>query len=132
VLVVDDNPLNRDVLAAYLDSYALDVAFACDGREAVNLVASAPRMEGKPPFELVFMDIQMPVLDGLDAARAIRHLPDPERARQPMVAMTAHAMERDRVDSLAAGMDDHLGKPIVPAQLDAVLRHWCAPEAEGG
>lgn len=132
VLVVDDNPLNREVLAAYLDSYALDVAFACDGREAVNLVASAPRMDGKPPFELVFMDIQMPVLDGLDAARAIRHLPDPERARQPMVAMTAHAMERDRVDSLAAGMDDHLGKPIVPAQLDAVLRHWCAPEAEGG
>ncbi|MGE4580382.1 MAG: response regulator [Desulfuromonadales bacterium] len=120
VLLVEDNDFNRQVAMELLTSFGLQVTTAENGAEAVSLLCGL-----KP--DLVFMDIQMPVMDGFEATRRLRLLP--EGSHVPIVAMTAHAMASDRESCLQAGMDDYLSKPIDPEQMKAVLLKWIQPAA---
>jgi two-component system, sensor histidine kinase and response regulator len=120
VLLVDDNEINLMVAKVFLENSGLVVRTARDGREAVAL-AAAERMDA------ILMDIQMPEMNGLEATRAIRALPG--GASVPIIAMTAAAMEEDRRASLAAGMSDHVSKPIAPAEVLAVLAKWVGADA---
>jgi len=102
--VVEDNLINQQVAEELLSGQGAMVALAANGQLGVQVVQAA-----QPPFDAVLMDLQMPVLDGLSAARAIRAL---GYTALPIVAMTANAMASDRTDCLAAGMNDHIGKPF--------------------
>ena len=115
VLLVEDNALNQDVASALLASEGLVVDVADDGLEAVQCVK-------RQAYDLVFMDLQMPVMDGLAATREIRAMPG--MAGLPIVAMTANAMSGDRERCLQAGMNDHLAKPIEADRLAAMLLRW--------
>ena len=115
VLLVEDDPLNREVACELLHGEGLEVESAAHGEEAVAKVRALA-------FDMVLMDMQMPVMDGLTATRIIRA--DPRFARLPVVAMTANAMESDRQACMDAGMDDHIAKPIEPDVLFATLRRW--------
>jgi CheY-like chemotaxis protein len=103
-LVVEDNPVNRTLIAAILKSLDFDVTFAANGEQAVDVV-------GTDQFDLILMDIQMPVMDGFEATRAIRALGG-WRSSVPIIAVTANEMARDRSTYLAAGLDDLIVKPI--------------------
>ncbi len=120
VLLVDDVELNRIVAQAFLRQAGVRVDIAVHGREALQKIA-------EHDYALVLMDIQMPEMDGLAATREIRM--DPRHRDLPIVAMTAHAMSGDRERSLAAGMNDHLTKPIDPEALFAALLRWIKPRA---
>ncbi len=113
VLVVDDHPANRNLLRIMLQAADCDIAEACDGREALNAVSSEA-------FDLILMDVRMPVMDGLAASRAIRALADPA-SQTPILAVTAEAMPEDAARCLAAGMDGHLAKPVTQAKLYAAI-----------
>ena len=114
VLVVEDNELNQQVASELLGSADIEVDIAANGEEGVRRVQ-------EKDYGVVLMDLQMPVMDGLEATRRIRALPGFERL--PILAMTANAMAGDRERSLAAGMNDHVTKPIDPdALFDALLR----------
>jgi two-component system sensor histidine kinase/response regulator len=115
VLLVEDNELNRDVARDLLHAAGVVVAIAHDGRQALDMLEHER-------FELVLMDMQMPVMDGIAATRAIRA--QPELAGLPVIAMTANAMAQDRAICLAAGMNDHLAKPINPDLLYDMLARW--------
>jgi CheY-like chemotaxis protein len=117
ILLVEDNEVNQLVASKILGNAGFRVAIASDGAKAVDLVR-------KEDFDLVLMDIQMPVMDGLSATRAIR---DMGYDRIPIVAMTAHAMSSDRELSLKAGMNDHVNKPINVGELFQALAKWIPP-----
>ena len=115
LLVAEDNANNQQVARELLEAEGAHVQIADNGQLAVEAVAAAD-----PPFDLVLMDLQMPVMDGYTATRKIReNLP---HAALPIVAMTANAMDADREACLAAGMDEHIGKPFDLDHLVAVLR----------
>ena len=118
ILLVEDNANNREVALDFLAGAPVRVDVAVDGREAV-------RMARGGAYDLVLMDIQMPEVDGFMAARQIRAL-EP-RIEVPIVAMTAYAMAGDRKHSLAAGMNDHITKPIDPERLFKALFKWIDP-----
>ncbi|WP_229207673.1 MULTISPECIES: response regulator [unclassified Duganella] len=120
VLLVEDNAINRDVALDFLADAPITVDVALDGAQAVQMVQAAR-------YDLVLMDIQMPVMDGLTATRAIRAMANHDSL--PIIAMTAHAMSGDHAASMAAGMNDHLTKPIDPALLMNTLLRWIAPRA---
>ncbi|MFZ2327890.1 MAG: ATP-binding protein [Rhodoferax sp.] len=105
LLLVEDNPINQQVAQELLASEGALVSVAANGQLGVDAVAAA-----QPPFDAVLMDIQMPVLDGYDATRRIRQRWGPKDL--PVIAMTANAMASDREACLAAGMNDHVGKPF--------------------
>jgi signal transduction histidine kinase/CheY-like chemotaxis protein/HPt (histidine-containing phosphotransfer) domain-containing protein len=121
VLLVEDNDINREFAREFLRSEGIVVDEAVDGQEAVVMVRQAA-------YDAVLMDIQMPVMDGLAAARAIRALADSADEKRysalPIIAMTALAMAQDAAETKAAGMNDHVTKPIAPEQLMAVLSKW--------
>src|SRR4051794_12073878 len=126
MLVVEDNAVNRRVIEAMLTKRGFAVECTANGREGLERIAERE-------YALVFMDCQMPELDGYEATAALR---EREAAGEHLtvVAMTAHAMKGDRERCLAAGMDDYLAKPLRPEALDAVLERWlhapaAAPEA---
>ena len=121
VLLVEDNPVNQTVATKMLEKAGHVVTLAANGREALDCF-------DKERFDLIFMDVQMPVMGGIEATQAIRA----REARRswaaggtwqstPIVAMTAHAMQGDRERCLMAGMDDYLSKPIRPGELQAVI-----------
>jgi two-component system, sensor histidine kinase and response regulator len=114
VLVVEDNMVNQQVAKELLEGEGALVSLAENGQLGVAAVASA-----SPPFDAVLMDLQMPVMDGYAATRAIRH--DLGRVNLPIIAMTANAMASDREACLAAGMNDHVGKPFDLNHLVALL-----------
>ena len=118
VLLVEDNVLNQEVACELLREAGLVVDLAENGKIAVEMVQSAA-------YELVLMDMQMPVMDGLTATRLIRELPG--FGALPIVAMTANAMLADRAACLLAGMNDHVGKPIEPSLLFLTLIKWIKP-----
>jgi two-component system sensor histidine kinase/response regulator len=118
VLLVDDVELNREVAREILRAANVRVDVAVNGREAVEKVRQGD-------YALVLMDVQMPVLDGLAATNEIRT--DARFTSLPILAMTAHAMSGDRERSLAAGMNDHLTKPIDPSTLYEALLRWIPP-----
>jgi signal transduction histidine kinase/CheY-like chemotaxis protein len=111
LLAAEDNPTNQQVLAAVMESLGIDIDIVADGRQAVD----AWRVGG---YDLILMDIQMPVLDGIDAAREIRAIEiDEKRKRTPIVALTANALTYQVEEYMAAGMDGHVAKPIEIAKL---------------
>ena len=114
VLVVEDNRINQIVARRLIERYGGEVVVASDGREAVTA------MEARQ-FDVVFMDIQMPGMDGLEVTRAVRAKEKGTAHHQYIVAMTAHAMAADHERCLAAGMDDYLSKPVQPPKLKAIL-----------
>ncbi len=117
LLVAEDNPVNQKLAARLLEKHGHHVTCASTGVEAVSLWKS----DG---FDIVFMDVQMPEMDGLAAAGAIRNLEKGLGRRTPIVAMTAHAMSGDKTRCLDAGMDDYLSKPIRPNELTEILRKY--------
>ena len=123
VLLVEDNPLNQQVAGEFLSRAGMKVSFAGTGIEAVDQVRSQR-------FDLVLMDMQMPEMDGLQATRLIRTLPQGQGL--PIIAMTASALAQDRQDCLAAGMDGHVAKPIEPTELARTLLAWIRPDATRG
>src|SRR5439155_23484523 len=118
ILLAEDHPTNRKVALRMLARLGCRVRSVVNGREAVAAVAAGNR------FDLVLMDVQMPLMDGFEATRAIRALDAERDSRTIVVAMTAHAMEGDRGRCLAAGMDDFITKPVVARRLYEVLARW--------
>ena len=110
ILLVDDNEMNREIAMDLLEDNGMKVETAENGLKAVEMVATSKVGD----IDLVLMDIQMPVMDGYEATRRIRALPDKTLAQIPIIAMTANAFEEDRRASLAAGMNAHLAKPVDP------------------
>jgi len=125
VLVAEDNEVNSMVLEEMLSEEGARVTLAGNGQEAVDAV----RQQGAEAFAVVLMDVQMPVMDGFDATRAIHALaPD-----LPVIGQTAHALDEERERCFAAGMVDHLAKPIDPERLvEVVRRHVAGPGGAGG
>ncbi|MEO5362387.1 MAG: response regulator [Magnetococcus sp. DMHC-8] len=118
VLLVEDNPINQQVAREMLEQVGLVVTVVNNGLEATHQVLASP-------FDMVFMDIHMPVMDGYTAVRQIRS--DAHFAQLPIIAMTAHAMEGDRQRSFDVGMNGHVTKPIDRKQLHATLLQWIKP-----
>ncbi len=120
VLLVEDNELNREIAQELLSFIGVQVETAADGREALQRVEqSAPGS-----IDLIFMDIQMPVMDGYEAARAIRSLDRPDAWRIPIIAMTANAFADDIQRAHEAGMNDHVAKPVEVNKLQEALDKW--------
>ena len=120
VLVVEDNELNAEIAGELLSGTEAEVSFAADGRQAVELFSRS--REGF--YDLILMDIQMPVMDGYQATKAIRALPREDARRVPIVAMTANAFHTDVQMSMDAGMNAHLSKPVDLRKLMEVLNRW--------
>jgi CheY-like chemotaxis protein len=115
VLLVEDNVVNQKVAARFLERLGCSVEVACNGAEGIAAATSRP-------FDVILMDLQMPLMDGLTATRRIREL---ETLRHtPIVALTANAMAGDRERCEAAGMDDYLTKPIEVERLRAILTKY--------
>ena len=124
LLVVEDNAVNRELITTLLTPFGIEIDTACDGAEAVEAVT-------RGRYDVILMDMQMPVMDGLTATRRIRAMSDSEAARTPIIAMTANVLPEQVARCREAGMDDHLGKPINLSQLLLALDHWTTPtEAE--
>lgn len=117
VLLVEDNELNREIATAILEDVNMKVDTAVDGAEAVEIMHKADENE----YDLIFMDIQMPKMDGYTATREIRTLTNNRKANIPIVAMTANAFEEDKIKSLEAGMNAHISKPISMEAIADVL-----------
>jgi PAS domain S-box-containing protein len=117
VLVAEDNPTNQKVVRILLERLGCQVQMVANGREAVQAVL-------REPFDLVLMDCQMPELDGYEAARRIRAAEEGTGRRIPIVAFTANALRGEREQCVAAGMDDHVAKPVRSETLAAVLSKW--------
>lgn len=119
LLLVDDNELNREIAVEILEEAGCVVDTAEDGTSAVEKV----RLAQKGQYDLVLMDIQMPVMDGYEATRRIRSLTEAPLAQIPIVALTANAFEEDRQKALAAGMNGHIAKPIDAEKLLDTLQY---------
>jgi CheY-like chemotaxis protein/HPt (histidine-containing phosphotransfer) domain-containing protein len=118
ILLAEDNPTNQQVALRVLEKLGFRADAVANGQEAIHALETLP-------YDLVFMDVQMPVMDGFEATRSIRSgktkAPNPHI---PIIAMTAHAMKGDREDCINAGMDDYVSKPIAPGALSEALDKW--------
>jgi len=122
VLLVEDNEMNQQVATELLESAGATVTVANHGGEAVKILTEAGHAT---PFDVVFMDLQMPEMDGFTAAKLLRR--DPRLKNLPIIAMTAHALAEERQRCLDAGMNDHVSKPIDPDALFSTLLRWAKP-----
>ncbi len=122
ILLVEDNELNREIMLELLDSTGLLIDEAENGKVAVNHVAAHPL----DYYRLIFMDVQMPVMNGYEAAAAIRRLEKDTDSRIPIVALTANAFSEDIDKAMAAGMDGYLSKPVDVPKIMETLRRWLA------
>lgn len=119
-LLAEDNDLNREIAQTILEEFGLTVDTAVNGREALDHFEASPI--GR--YDIIFMDVRMPVMDGLEACRQIRMLPRPDAVTVPIVALTANAFAEDIDKTREAGMNAHLGKPIDMAQLQQILQKY--------
>ncbi|MCM8636395.1 response regulator, partial [Accumulibacter sp.] len=115
VLLAEDEPINREITMDLLAEVGFDVSVAMDGSEAVLRA-------GDGPYDLILMDMQMPGMNGIEATRRLRRMP--QTATTPIVALTANAFAEDRQQCLMAGMNDFITKPIDPECFFATLLHW--------
>ena len=122
ILLTEDNEINQQIAIELLEGAGATVRVAHNGREAVQTLENGPQ---PPPFDMVLMDLQMPEMDGYQATTKIRS--DARFAALPIIAMTAHATIEERQRCLAAGMNDHLAKPIDPAMLFETVGRFCRP-----
>ena len=120
LLVVEDNKLNREITVTILEQTGIITEQAEDGSVAVKMVQEA----APGYYDLILMDIQMPIMDGYEATKQIRALPDKRLAQLPIIAVSANAFEEDKKASLAAGMDGHIAKPINVADLFALMQRF--------
>jgi len=120
VLLVEDNEVNCEVAQELLGQAGIVVTIARDGREALQTLE-------RESFDGVLMDCQMPSMDGFEATRRVRE--NPAWKDLPVIAMTANAMVGDREKALAAGMNDHIAKPIDVSHMFATLARWVRPAA---
>jgi len=120
ILLAEDEPVNQEIARIVLEEVGLQVDVADNGAQALKMASGGA-------YDLVLMDVQMPVMDGLSATVALRRLP--QCAALPILAMTANAFAEDKVRCLEAGMNDFITKPVVPAALFATLLHWLARPA---
>lgn len=118
LLVVEDNKLNREITVTILEQTGIITEQAEDGSAAVKMVQEA----APGYYDLILMDIQMPIMDGYEATRQIRALPNKRLAQLPIIAVSANAFEEDKKASLAAGMDGHIAKPINVPDLFALMQ----------
>jgi PAS domain S-box-containing protein len=123
LLLVEDVDVNRELVRVILERFDIEIDTAANGAEAIEAVRRAA-------YDLVLMDVQMPVMDGLTAAAQIRALPDPALRRLPIIAMTADVMPDQVQNCLAAGMNAHLSKPLSPSALVQTIAEWTAPAAQ--
>lgn len=121
VLLVEDNELNLEIAVELLKYARLNITTAKNGLEGLDKFKAAP----PGTYALILMDIQMPVMNGLEAAKAIRALPVKDAQTVPIVAMTANAFPEDIAATLQAGMNEHLSKPIDLEQFHSILQKWC-------
>lgn len=121
VLLVEDNELNLEIAVELLKYAGLNITTAKNGLEGLDKFKAAP----PGTYALILMDIQMPVMNGLEAAKAIRALPVKDAQTVPIVAMTANAFPEDIAATLQAGMNEHLSKPIDLEQFHSILQKWC-------
>jgi CheY-like chemotaxis protein len=124
LLVVEDVAVNRELILTLLRPFEVEIETAENGAQAVEAME-------RGAYDLVLMDVQMPVMDGLTATRAIRASGSPAAEATPIIAMTANVLPEQVQTCLAAGMDDHLGKPINPADLLAALSRWAEGREAG-
>ncbi len=124
ILLAEDNRLNQRVITKMLEKMGCRIDVATNGKEAIDLLKLALPAEERPRYDIILMDIQMPVLDGLKATSMIRAQED-EESRIPIVAVTAHAMKGDREKFIDAGMDGYLAKPVRRKDLIATLKQYC-------
>ena len=117
MLLVEDSPINQEILLSLLEETGITIQCADNGRQAVEMFAADPAA-----WDIVLMDVQMPEMDGLEATRRIRALEHPRAAAVPIIAMTAHVFSEDVERCLQAGMTAHLGKPLAVDRLFQVLR----------
>ena len=125
VLLVEDNEINREIALEMLREIGVDAESAVNGEECINMLLSHDRGY----YSAVLMDIQMPVMDGYEAARKIRSFSDPLKRNIPIIAMTANAFEEDRQKAFRSGMNSHISKPIDTKLLTATLQS-CLHERE--
>ncbi len=120
ILLAEDNQVNQLVMQRLLTKRGHHVTIAANGRIACDLAQ-------QQRFDLIFMDVQMPEMDGFEATAEIRRWQNQHHRRTPIVALTAHAMSGDQERCIAAGMDNYMTKPIIPAELDEMLRTYNQP-----
>ena len=120
LLVVEDNKTNQLIAVSILKSAGFEIELAENGEIAVNMVKNSEQGY----YDAVLMDIQMPVMNGYEAAKAIRGFDDKRKATIPIVAVTANAFEEDRKIALEAGMNGHLAKPVDIGRLMSLLRQY--------
>jgi len=121
IILAEDNPINQAVVVRILEKMGHQLEIAHNGQQALATLESGA-------FDLIFMDVQMPVMDGLTATRAIRERERSSGGRIPIIAMTAHAMKGDRERCLEAGMDGYLSKPINSRSIEQMLERYFASE----
>jgi signal transduction histidine kinase len=119
ILLAEDIDINREIVAMMLEPTKMTIDFACNGEEALLKFSEAPNV-----YDLIFMDIQMPEMDGFAATRAIRSLDVPHAASVPIVAMTANVFKEDINKCIEAGMNDHVGKPLDFKEVFAKLKKY--------
>lgn len=123
MLLVEDNPVNQKMTEAMLKKAGFYVDIAENGKKAVEAVE-------RKNYDVIFMDIQMPEMDGFEATKTIRSIEKADK-RNIIIAMTAHAMPGDREKCIKAGMDDYIAKPIDPKELFDIIKKWIKPKIEG-
>jgi CheY-like chemotaxis protein/HPt (histidine-containing phosphotransfer) domain-containing protein len=125
VLLAEDNEVNRLLVHTQIESQGWSIASVEDGRAALEILS-------REPFDVVLMDVQMPVMDGFEATRALRNIEREAKLRRtPVIGLTAHALREDRQRCLDAGMDDYLAKPTEPLTLFQTIRRHARRATEG-
>ena len=124
ILLVEDNEMNREIATEILEEEGIYVECASDGDIAVDMLRMVVEKGDSEYYDAVLMDIQMPRMNGYEATKAIRAIPDPQNTHLPIIALSANAFEEDRQKSLAAGMDDHVAKPIDIQKLKETLAKY--------